>query len=422
MDSSHVNVRGGVRSAKAAFVPRQRTPEGDGLARPAALADGVPPSTALAGVTVIVPTRNEAGNVAPLVQRLDETLRGWRAELLFVDDSEDDTPAQVRRAAENSRLPVRLHHREQGERTGGLGGAVLAGVVRSSMPYVVVMDGDLQHPPELVPELVLVAERERADVVVASRHVDGGSSGGLANLTRVGVSEAATGLTRLMFPRRLRGVTDPMSGFFLVRRDVVDPEALRPDGFKILLEVLTRTGGLVKREVPFTFGERHAGESKASLQEGFRFVRQLARLWLARMRPRPGGAGLRPGMVGRGLGFMSVGVTGLFVNTALMWALVETPHLALGYVLAAAIATQGSSAWNFAWIDRLVYAGPKHSTFMRRGLGFMAMSNVMLLLRIPLLALLVSGIGVHYLIANVLTLLVGFLARFSAQERLTLRR
>ncbi len=134
-------------------------------------------------VTVVVPTRNEEGNIAVLVERLAVALQGQNARILFVDDSDDATPLEVTRVAALSHIPVDLVHREPGARYGGLGGAVLEGLRATRSPWAVVMDGDLQHPPELVPELVAAGMRRHAEVVVASRRVPGGSASGLATLS-----------------------------------------------------------------------------------------------------------------------------------------------------------------------------------------------------------------------------------------------
>ena len=113
-------------------------------------------------VTVLIPTRNEAANVLPLLDRLVPALQGLDAEVLFVDDSDDSTPEQVRRAARVCSLPVRLLHREGAARRGGLGGAVEAGLQASCGRWVVVMDGDLQHPPETIPALLAAGGAARA--------------------------------------------------------------------------------------------------------------------------------------------------------------------------------------------------------------------------------------------------------------------
>ena len=119
-------------------------------------------------VTVIVPTRNESPNVAPLVAQVAAALAGRSAEILFVDDSDDDTPAAIARVAETAPLPVRVLHRARDERSGGLGGAVVRGLELAAADVCIVMDGDLQHPPALLPRLLERYERGGVDVVSAS--------------------------------------------------------------------------------------------------------------------------------------------------------------------------------------------------------------------------------------------------------------
>lgn len=364
-------------------------------------------------ISVIVPTRNEADNVNALLDRLGPSLADVVGEVIFVDDSDDDTPDRVLSMAATSppNLRVRLIHRPRGARSGGLGTAVQAGLAAATGEWAVVMDGDLQHPPELVARLVEVGDRSGAGIVVASRHVEGGDSAGLSGASRVVVSSAATRLAKLMFPLRLRGVSDPMSGFFAVRRSALDLESLRPDGFKILMEILVRTDGLVPAEVGFVFEDRVAGESKASLAEGLRFARHVGRLWASRLAPSKA-------TTRRMTGFAAVGASGLLVNSAALWALGDSAALGLNYVLAAVLATQVSTTWNYMLVDSVVYAGPKRFGAARRYLTFSAASNATLVLRIPILILLVSGLGVHYLIANLITLLLSFAARFATSDRL----
>jgi glycosyltransferase involved in cell wall biosynthesis len=230
-------------------------------------------------LTVIVPTRDEAANVTPLVRRASAALAslGLVWELVFVDDSDDATPAQVREA-ERQGQPVRLVHRPPGARPGGLGGAVLLGFEQAAESKVIaVMDGDLQHPPELLTSLVRAVQQDGADVAVASRFsAPGGGPGCLGPWRRV-VSHGSRSSVRLLF-RDLRRVTDPLSGFFAFRRSVIEGVELRPEGFKILLEVLVRGSWRTITEIPFGLAPRHHGESKAHLYQGLAFGRQLARL------------------------------------------------------------------------------------------------------------------------------------------------
>src|SRR5262249_13614929 len=157
------------------------------------------------------------------------------AEILFVDDSSDRTPDEIKTVADSTSRPVRMIHRGPEEQQGGLGSAVLAGLRASNATWAVVMDGDLQHPPEVVPELHWLGGQTGADVVVASRYLNCGSASGLASATRQWVSGGATNLAKAFFPRRLDACSDPMSGFFAVRRGSIDLDQLRPKGFKILL-------------------------------------------------------------------------------------------------------------------------------------------------------------------------------------------
>jgi glycosyltransferase involved in cell wall biosynthesis len=244
-------------------------------------------------LTVLVPTRNEAANVAKLVDDLSRALEGISAEILFVDDSDDSTPATIEAEASRlaSTLPIGLLRRERGERAGGLSGAVVAGIRAARGRWVCVMDGDLQHPPTIVPRLLHEAQDQGASLVVASRYCGDGDSSGLSSRGRRVISRSTCALTKSMFPKRLGDISDPMSGFFLFERERVDIDALKPMGFKILLEIATRTKHLRVAEVPFVFAPRNAGTTKAGTSEGVRFAGHLLRLRCAtalRRGPRHG--------------------------------------------------------------------------------------------------------------------------------------
>lgn len=259
-----------------------RSRAGTPLTRLGRQAPDVGAGAARGTLCVLVPTRAEAGNIDHLVRRVSAAVAGISTEVLLVDDSDDETPEAIRSVAlagRAGRCGVALIHREARQRQGGLGGAVVEGLRAARSRWVCVMDADLQHPPEVIPRLLAAAEDRGADLVVASRYRDHGHAGGLSAM-RTGISRASTLAAKALFPRRLRAVTDPMSGFFLVRRDAVDIDRLRPRGFKILLELLVREGELRTTEVGFAFGARHAGISKGSLREGLRYLGHLCRLRL----------------------------------------------------------------------------------------------------------------------------------------------
>ena len=237
-------------------------------------------------LTILVPTRNEVENVEPLLKRLS-AIAEPDTVVLFVDDSDDATPHVIQAARERGfgSLETRLLHRSGAQQTGGLGGAVLAGLEITQTPWVCVMDGDLQHPPEVVPRLLDAARTANADLVVASRYVAGGRNEGLGAV-RTAVSWGSTVLAKAVFPYRLRGIRDPMSGFFLFRREALTA-TMAPRGFKILLEIAVRHPDLVRREVPFVFVERELGTSKGTLREGFRYLRLLAEMRWSLWRRQP---------------------------------------------------------------------------------------------------------------------------------------
>ena len=228
-------------------------------------------------LSVIVPTRNEVGNIRPLLARLGDALRGIDAEVLVVDDSDDATPEIARQIATRSALPIRVHARAPAQRRGGLGGAVLVGLSEALGPVCIVMDADLQHPPELL-ETLLRVSRTGVDFVIASRYVDGGGDEGLGGWYRHFVSTLATWVAKRVLYPELAGISDPMSGFFLVRRSCLDLPSLHPQGFKLLLELLAHSPQASVAEVPYTFDVRHSGVSKAGIREGLTYLRRLAEL------------------------------------------------------------------------------------------------------------------------------------------------
>jgi putative flippase GtrA len=207
----------------------------------------------------------------------------------------------------------------------------------------------------------------------------------------------------MMFPHRLKHITDPMSGLFLVRRDALHLDSFDPIGFKILLEIAVRLAPLEVREVPFVFEARHAGESKTSLKEGLRFVRHLLRL-----KTSTASTWLRMLEVG------TVGVTGIAVNTLALWFF--HAYVGVAVVLAALLATQVSTTWNFVLTDRVVYRG-RRRRWGRSFLIYAVVNNLILIGRLPLMWLFIRALTQDYRVANVATLVLAFAARFAVVDR-----
>jgi glycosyltransferase involved in cell wall biosynthesis len=228
-------------------------------------------------LSVVIPTRNEAGNLRPLFDELELALAGIEHQVIVVDDSSDEETRPVLRELAARTPTWSVHERPPAEQT-GLATAVAQGMAVAVGAAICVMDGDLQHPPAVVPELLRRVEAG-ADLAVASRYAAGGAADGLSDGSRHVVSRVSTWTARVLFPEARR-TTDPLTGFFCVRRDAVRGLELRPIGFKILLELLVLRSDLQVVDVPFAFAARLEGESKASVRQGWQYLKHLASLFL----------------------------------------------------------------------------------------------------------------------------------------------
>jgi dolichol-phosphate mannosyltransferase len=229
-------------------------------------------------LALVIPTLNEAENIGGLLQHVRSVLDPLRIayEILVVDDDSSDGTGDVVSAIATEYPRVRLLVRK-GQR--GLSGAILHGWQNTDATILGVMDADLQHPPELLPQLVSAIQSGR-DLVIGSRYTPGGELGKW-NPLRKFLSTAAVWVTWPLQKRRLRA-KDPMSGFFLVRRSCLDQVPFQQSGFKLLLEVLVRGHIHSVEEVPFAFGSRYRGASKAGFKVGWDYARLLVRLYAAR--------------------------------------------------------------------------------------------------------------------------------------------
>jgi dolichol-phosphate mannosyltransferase len=224
--------------------------------------------------SLVIPTLNEAGNIDRVLRELTDSLRNTQHEyeVIVVDDgSTDGTVEQVRSwAARDPR--IRLLSRA-GEK--GLAGAVLYGWGHSRANFLGVMDADLQHPPQLLPRLL--EEAGRADIAIASRYAQEHGTKGW-NPLRAVVSRLSTLAAAPLISRKKLRVTDPMSGFFVIRRRCIKGLVFQATGFKLLLEILVRGRIQNVREVPYQFGLRQVGQSKANATVALHYLHLLGRL------------------------------------------------------------------------------------------------------------------------------------------------
>jgi dolichol-phosphate mannosyltransferase len=230
-------------------------------------------------LSLVVPTYNEAGNITPLLSRLDLVLDGLSWELLIVDDDSPDGTSEMVEAISLQRDNV-CCLRRIGRR--GLASACIEGFWATKAPFIGVMDADLQHDEALLPRMFDILRAGQVELVVASRYVEGGSIGDLPLGRRV-MSYVGTSLARQLLGV---GLQDPMSGFFMFRRDLLKRSPLGKisgAGFKILLDIVVSTKPVPSfTELPYTFRPRHSGTSKFNASIGLEFLRAVAKSRLKR--------------------------------------------------------------------------------------------------------------------------------------------
>ena len=333
-------------------------------------------------ISIIIPTYNERNNVTPLIKRIDHALSDYDYEVVFVDDNSGDGTAEVAGAL-SSKYPVKVIIRQNKR---GLASAVVDGLRHVTGQIVGVMDADLQHPPEVIPDLLREIE-SGADIVIASRYIKGGACQGWG-LTRRITSKGAIVLAHLLLPST-RQFRDPMSGFFMFNQQVVAHAHLKPTGYKILLEILMEGEFQNAAEVPYTFGTRSGGESKLNTRQQIDYLRHVYSLMQ------------RKGELRRFFKFCVVGLSGVLVNMGLLWLLTE--FAGFPYLISAGFSIESSIISNFVLNDYFTFAdrrSPKAKSFLNRLLKFNLVSLAGLAINIGVLWLLTEVFGVYYLLSN----------------------
>jgi dolichol-phosphate mannosyltransferase len=308
-------------------------------------------------LSVIVPTYNESENVPLLVAKLNDVLAGIAWEVIFVDDdSRDGTSGVVRKLAQTSAGNVRVVQRI-GRR--GLSAACVEGALASSAPYIAVMDGDLQHDERLLPRM-LEALKAGNEIAVGSRFVPGGDVGEFA-ANRIKISKMGARLAKLVVKQEL---SDPMSGFFMLRRDVFERvvRRLSAKGFKILLDIFASAPRPLKVvELPFTFGSRIKGESKLDTMVAWEYAMLLLDKMLGSYVPV------------RFLMYLGVGTFGLGVHFLVLWFTYKSR--AMSFEESQSIATGIAMIFNY-WLNNQITYRDQKLKGMRFVYGFFSFTVI----------------------------------------------
>ncbi|MBD3881267.1 glycosyltransferase [Phormidium tenue FACHB-886] len=356
--------------------------------------------------SLVIPTYNEAKNIRAIVHQLssllDPALPG-QYELIVVDDNSPDGTWELALALIPEYPQLRVMRRQQ-ER--GLSTAVIRGWQAAQGDVLGVIDGDLQHPPEVLLKLLGTIE-QGADLAVASRNTEGGGVSDWSP-TRRFLSRGAQVLGLVLLPQVVGRVSDPMSGYFMVRRSAIANCTLSPVGYKILLEVLGRGNVEEVAEVGYVFQERKEGESKVTWRQYVDYLLHLARLRFSHTRSRLGRM-KRDLPIRRFIRFGLVGLSGVFVDMAVFYLLSDPSTLAWGLTRSKIIASEIAIVNNFLWNDRWTFGDISqrqrgNRQRLRRFIKFNVICLAGLILNVLLLNALFNGLGINRYLANLIAI------------------
>ncbi len=338
-------------------------------------------------LAVIIPTYNERENLPELIYRIENCLKKMKDfEIIIVDDNSPDGTGEIAEDLAKSYSNIKVVHRP---RRMGLASAIIDGLRHTNAELIAVMDADLQHPPELLPILIDKMINDDAEVVIASRYCPGGSVGNWSLLRQI-ISKVATKIARILIPR-ISNVSDPLSGYFVVRKDVIENVNLNPIGMKILLEILAKGKYSKVCEVPYKFLPRERGRSKLNLGTYIQYLKHVFKI------------AKETGEVLRFLKFCTVGLSGILVNEGLLWVLTEL--MKIYYIISSLISVEVSILSNFTFNELWTFKDRIKSRRARKVLMRIMKYNIVslggLVINVMTLWFLTSFCKMHYLISNI---------------------
>lgn len=338
-------------------------------------------------ISIVIPTRNEEGNIIQLLSHFNFASKDLDYEPLIVDDSTDNTAEVARRSG----AKVLMGQNK------GLGQAIIDGIEASRGDIVVVMDADLSHNPHSVPDLIKPLLEQGCDMTIGSRYVAGGKSVGWSLKRRI-VSRLAC---LLALP--VTQVKDATSGFFAFKKPILDNVDLKPSSWKIMLEVLIKTNPTKIKEVPIIFEERHAGESKFDKQQVIAYIKHLLLLLFYKY---------------RWLRFGLVGGSGVIIHFVFLYGFTE--FIGLWYILSAIISIIIASTSNYILNNLWTFVEHKNVGPRSHFIGWVKYQGISAItdaLYLGLLALFVEVVGLWYILGAALSMVAVFIIKFKVAKR-----
>lgn len=338
-------------------------------------------------VSIEIPTYNESENLPKLIEEIENI--GINCEIIIIDDNSPDGTADIAEELSNTYKNIKVVRRPK---KGGISSAVQDGLKVASGEIIIVMDGDHQHPPSVIKDLYKKVN-EGNDIVVASRYISGGGAPKFGIFRKL-TSRIATTLAHVML-RETKLITDPLSGFFAFKKEIVNGADIGSNSYKILLEILVKGNGKSLVEIPYTFGTRINGKSKLTIGENFRYLELVMKL-----------SDYRP------LKFFAVGLSGVAVNEGLLYLLVNYGFtVAIAGIIAIELSILSNFAVNNIW------------TFKKRRIGSLigraAKYNVVTLGGAAINYVTLRGLvflGMHFLFSNLIGIALGFAANYVGSE------
>ncbi len=341
-------------------------------------------------LSIIAPTYNEIDNLAKFVETIYGSLENSDFELIIVDDNSPDGTGKLADNIAMKRGNMKVVHR-RGKM--GLGTAILEGTKIADGAMIATIDADLQHPPELLKIMWKKAE-DGADIVIASRYVEGGKIEGWS-LIRRAISKGALWLSHLLLPRT-RKIKDTQSGYFLFKKRVIENVDIDVRDFKLLVEILAKGKYKEIAEVPFSFGSRGAGKSKLGIKEVVSYLKQLLRLSKYRT-----------------LKFMTVGTSGIAVNNGVLWLLISSANVQP--LLADVFSIEASIISNFLLNNFWTFRGREGGKFPYKLIKYHGSVTIGAIINFVTFALLLT-LGLNIIIANTIGIILGFISNYFLSE------
>ncbi len=343
-------------------------------------------------LSIIIPTYNEKDNIQILLEKINEEFENNKinGEIIVVDDNSPDNTGEILEKLKEKYSCLRVIHRKSKL---GLSSAVLEGFKIGEGSILGVMDADLSHPPEKIPEMFKIINNNEADFVIGSRYINGGKIEGW-NFKRKIISKGATFLARIF-----TSVKDPMTGFFMIKRKCIKDKKLNSKGFKILLEIIIKADYNKIKEIPITFVNRTKGKSKADFKEIFSYLKNLV-----------GYLAYKKNVITEFFKFALVGLIGTVINLLILYFLTE--FFGIYYLFSAVVAFIVAASNNFILNKIWTFKEKIRDKILSKYVKFFSISITALLVNLFFLYIFTEFLGIYYMISQIIAIGIALIINF----------